>query len=788
MLRRSGALICGAWVIGLILMASLEGKSLILKVTFVLGFVLLFLALYWVKGKEEFKIYQLKGQIIVLSLIMFVSACVNFEVRNNYEGSLIENEGENIQVRGLVTGLQKDEDKNHQFIIKTENEKALVRAFDNEISYSSIVGRYVYFNAEISRPEPARNPRCFDYAKYLKTKGIYTLLTKKSNISIYEKKENKFFIFCENVRNNFANNVYGYFDKDIASILIGMSFGDKSGIDSEDYIKFQRNGICHILAVSGLHIGALYAFLNIVTGNRKKKIIYIIEIIVLFMYVGLANFAPSVIRAFLMIVMHIAASLLKKRYDMMTASFFTMLVMTIFNPLLVLNVGFQLSFCAILTLASLMPAVLRISKNIFVSSAVMQIGMAPLSAYIFNYFSFSAFLLNIPVIFLSGFLIPLVLLMMLISNLANNIALFPAEIFDTGFQIIGIIAEFLTKLIIFLNDITLGDIKPYILVKSPDISIIFVYYSLMFFVSSEFLRIFWQRKFYKKIAAFLATITLLAFICGQPLRNEFDKCELIFCDVGQGDCLLVRSKDGKNILLDTGGSIRIDVGEKIVLPFLLKNGVNHLDMVLISHFDKDHVGGLASLEKNIKIDRVAIYEANAVIPEIVEEKTGVKRDKYLCLAKGDVVKLSKNLNIEILFPKHEQLSYYKATRPNIKDENLISLVAKVNLKNISVLMTGDLDFNTEKAMVDLNSKSRLKCDILKVSHHGSRYGSSEELLSCVMPKLAVVQVGKNNYGHPNEDTLNRIEKTGAKIYRNDKNGAVGVQILNNSKLSVKTMF
>ena len=117
--------------------------------------------------------------------------------------------------------------------------------------------------------------------------------------------------------------------------------------------------------------------------------------------------------------------------------------------------------------------------------------------------------------------------------------------------------------------------------------------------------------------------------------SEFDKAELIFCDVGQGDCLLVRSRDGKNILLDTGGSIRIDVGEKIVLPFLLKNGVKHLDLVVISHFDKDHVGGLASLEKNIKIDKVAIYEANYVVPQLVKKKTGVEKSKYLYLAAGD---------------------------------------------------------------------------------------------------------------------------------------------------------
>ena len=119
---------------------------------------------------------------------------------------------------------------------------------------------------------------------------------------------------------------------------------------------------------------------------------------------------------------------------------------------------------------------------------------------------------------------------------------------------------------------------------------------------------------------------------------------------------------------------------------------------------------------------------------------------------------------------------------------MISLVTKVTIKDISVLMTGDLDFSTEQKLVDGNKASDLKCDILKVSHHGSRYGSSEKLLDVVKPELAVIQVGKNHYGHPSEEAIDRLEKTGARIYRNDKNGAIGIIISKNGKVGVKTMF
>ncbi len=786
MVRREGGVIFGAWVFALIMIASLQGKTAVIKLCFTASILILFLIIFFAKNYRGFEQYSLKGRTILTVIIVFLIATLNFEVRNFYDGQLLNYEGETVNIYGTVISIQKDEPKNHQFVMKLKSEKVLVRNFDDNMDYHDMAGRKVRLSGEVSKPSAARNPRTFDYRRYLKAKGIYAIVTKNSEpIQIMKGYDNLFLHVCEKIKTDFEHNIYDYFDDEVAGIIIGMSFGEKSGIDDEIYTKFQRNGICHILAVSGLHIGVIYASLAMLSRRSKSIFANILIVSALFCFVALAGFAPSVVRAFIMIVLHICSTVVKKRYDMFTASFFTMFIMTVRNPLLVMDLGFQLSFCAILTLAILLPSAIRISKHILVSSCALQLGMAPISAYVFNYFSLSAFVLNIPVIFLAGLTIPVIMVMLVISGLSGIVHL---EFFDFTFQILGIVCDFFVKLILFLNDLTFYKVKPYIQTVSPKMEVIYVYYAILFFVSSEFFRIFWQRRQFKNIAVFISIICMVAFSCGKMQDSEFDKAELIFCDVGQGDCLLVRSKDGKNILLDTGGSVRLDVGEKIVLPFLLKNGVKHLDLVVISHFDKDHVGGLSALERNIKIDRVAMYEANYVVPEMIEEKTGVNRKKYLYLAAGDECKISKNLKIYIYFPFREKLRYYKATRPNIKDENSISLVAKVTIKDISVLMTGDLDFETEEKLVNGNSRSDLKCDILKVSHHGSRYGSSEKLLSAVMPTIAVVQVGKNNYGHPSEEALERLEKSGAAIYRNDQNGAVGIEILKNRKLSVKTMF
>ncbi|MGP1569747.1 MAG: DNA internalization-related competence protein ComEC/Rec2 [Eubacteriales bacterium] len=786
MVRRKGALFFGAWIVALSMMASLQGKEIIMKLCFIISFLILFSAIFVMRNMKAFEQYQIGGNTIVIVICIFLAGSVNFVVKSEYEGNLLEYEGENVTVSGIVTHIQKDDEKNHQFILKMDKEKVLVKNIDDDIEYKMLVGRYVSFSGKVSRPASARNPGTFDYARYLRAKGVFAILTRNSKIDFFNsKKDSKFLQICERVKLNFEVNIYNYFDKQIAGIVTAMAFGEKGGLDEDLYAQFQKNGICHILAVSGLHIGAVYAALNAMMRRSKRIAMNLLIIVFLFFYVALAGFAPSVVRAFIMIFLHIMSMIFRKRYDMFTASLFTMFIMTVGNPMLVTDLGFQLSFCAILTLGILIPSVTRITRNILVSSCAMQIGMAPISAYVFNYFSISAFLLNIPIIFIGGITVSTIIAMLVISSLS---LIFNAYILSILFQILGIICEFFVKLILFLNEATFYGIKPYIQVTSPPIELIFVYYSMLFFVSSEFFRIFLQRKKIKNIAIFTIVICLIAFLCGKMQDSEFDKAQLIFCDVGQGDCLLVRSKDGKNILLDTGGSIRIDVGEKIVLPFLLKNGVKHLDLVLISHFDKDHVGGLSSLEKHIKIDKVAIYEGNCVVPKLVEEKTGVDKRKYLYLAAGDELRFSKNLKINIFFPARENPDYYKATRPNIKDENLISLVAKVTINNVSVMMTGDLDFNTEEKLVQNNRKADLKCDILKVSHHGSRYGSSKKLLDAVMPKIAVIQVGKNNYGHPSDEAIERLKKAGALIYRNDQNGAVGIMIYKNKKIGVKTMF
>lgn len=217
------------------------------------------------------------------------------------------------------------------------------------------------------------------------------------------------------------------------------------------------------------------------------------------------------------------------------------------------------------------------------------------------------------------------------------------------------------------------------------------------------------------------------------------KLHLVFCDVGQGDSAIV-VLGAFQALVDTG-----DDKQKVLecissqMPFWDKK----IELIFISHVDKDHSGMVSEIQKRYKVGRV------------------IDNPK-----ENDVVRVG-SLSFDIIKGVEPVDSFGNTA----SETNARSVMMKATYEKMSVLFTGDTDFNTELAL--LASGVLKKIDVLKVSHHGSKYGSGKEFLEAVKPKFAVVSVGeKNNYGHPASDTLIRIEAVGARLLRTDKSGTV----------------
>lgn len=251
--------------------------------------------------------------------------------------------------------------------------------------------------------------------------------------------------------------------------------------------------------------------------------------------------------------------------------------------------------------------------------------------------------------------------------------------------------------------------------------------------------------------------------------------QIYFVDVGQGDCTLICTPQGKNILIDGGGSENssYDVGKNILFPYLLSRRITKLDYLFISHFDSDHVGGLIYILKELKVKNIIIgkqyeeYENYKKISKIAKEKN----IKIKVVEAGKRLKIENNVYFDILWPDTDKMISQNGINNN-------SLVCKLTYKNFSMLFTGDIEKEAEDAILNKykNSSELLKADILKVAHHGSKTSTTYKILTIVNPKYAVIGVGKDNkFGHPSDITIENLNKENIQIYRTDQMGEIVIR-------------
>lgn len=234
-------------------------------------------------------------------------------------------------------------------------------------------------------------------------------------------------------------------------------------------------------------------------------------------------------------------------------------------------------------------------------------------------------------------------------------------------------------------------------------------------------------------------------------------------DVGQGDAILLRSPAGKTVLIDGG------TGEVSVPPMLDALGVRSLDLVIATHPHADHIGGLdAVLEAmpvRIFLDSGQVHTTATYndLMDLVEQQGMTYRTAH----QGQVFNLDDGITIELLGPPDNLLS---GTR---SDLNSNSVVARVTHDEDCFLFTGDAEEPTERLLLQ---RGIAPCGVLKVAHHGSSHSTTDAWLRSVQPEIALISVGEGNrYGHPAEETLDRLERHGAAIYRTDLHGTIHLE-------------
>lgn len=651
-----------------------------------------------------------------------------------------------------------------RFTLKIENcGDLLVTYYGNEYNDLNLNGRYATVCGELTKPPTARNPNCFDYRKYLYTNNIGYQL-KASKIDVKYGFKNPYLKFENTIcgfRDKFIRYMENISGKETIGFIKAMMFGIKDNLDDETYEAFQRNGTAHILATSGLHIGIIYAFFVKAFHIGRNKFRCLLTGVFFIVYAIMADCCFSVMRAVILIIISMGGKLFHRKRDLLTSLSIAGILLMLFSPMAIFNAGFQMSFLAVFILGVTMP---RYQNSYFKSVKIkdmlpvitIQLVMMPYTMYNFNYLSLTSFLANIPVTFFASYLLPIGMGAMAIFKFIG----FVPSIYTYGL-------ELLTKFLISINELTYVESRFSFDVVSPPLFVVLGFYALFFIFTNEEIIIHIVRKKYEIVAmAVCFSMMAVAFVSYNE-KSGFEKAEMFFVDVGQGCCMVFEGKNGKVLMIDGGGNVNYSIGEKTVKPFLLKNGIKHIDVAIATHLDNDHYLGIKELAQDGKIKQLALYKGNKLLENKIASDCGLNKENFLYLVRGDKIKIDENLYVQVVAPFPKVKTQYR-DELEAGDENSRSLVVKVFLNNLVYLITGDIDRNTEEKLM-----GNLKCDVIQVPHHGSKDSSSDYLLTNAKAKIAVFQVGKNNYGHPSPDIIEKYRNSGIIIKRNDTQGAIG---------------
>lgn len=768
------------------------------------------------------------------------------------------------------------------------------------------IGSLVILKGTLKNFQQPTNPGQFNAPFYYQILRISFRL----NQAEIQVKSDRFYKISEGLyqlRRKAGSKVDALLPEQEASVMKTMLLGEKGILDEEIKDLYQRNGIAHILAISGLHISmigmGLYQLLR--RAGLKIKLSAILASMIIVLYGMMTGFAVSAIRAIAMFLLQMLAQILGRTYDRITALAVAAVLVLEEQPLYLFHSGFQFSFLCVLGISLILPVLgnVRKGKKLFEGVALMAVTL-PVYLGVFYQIPVYSMFLNFIVLPMMSILMGAGIVMILAAFLCTSLAI-PAAWLITGilmvYERLGLFTEKLPhhywtpgcpakwqlavyvavliiiaalgrtkrKAVLYQKDCIhrRGGCTKEILQEDPPCHEVLQYeksqyersqhgmaqYNIPRYEVSQYEipQYEMQNKRIRRIAChggkWISTYGIPVGICwgflllGVVILTWRFRPELqvTFLDVGQGDCIFLQTENGASYLTDGGSSSVSKVGKYRMIPFLKYQGASQIKAVFVSHADSDHYNGIAELLEQAELEGIRVE--NLVLTDIADECRSEGYEELVELAEqnGITVQLlhegQQLQDGELLFQCLHPSKGYRA-----EDLNETSMVLLVTYREFSMLLTGDVqgageehltqelqdwkepgvtqmqdvirisgeeesmeeesmeeqsieDERIEEQIEEKRPQNKMGANhteteltILKVAHHGSKNSTSEEFLKAANPKIAIISCGKGNrYGHPHEETLERLEKVDIPWFCTKDYGAITVTVDDKSRVQVR---
>lgn len=719
---------------------------------------ILFLLIILIKTRHAF--------LIIVCFFSFILFFVLYAVTDSQNVSSYR-QG-TYQFKAVIDTIPKIDGDRMSMVVKTPDKEKWAAAYrilsagEKEQLLYIEPGMSCELTGTLEEPNHATVPGAFDYNEYLYRQHIHWNYSVTSIQNCSEPENFKYKVLS--LRKHTISFTNSLLPPDSAGIVQALTVGDRFYVEDEVLTAYQKLGVVHLLAISGLHVGILTAglfYIMIRLGITREKA-SILLLLFLPLYVMLTGAAPSVLRAALMSGVYLAGSLVKWRVHSATAICLSYIVLLLFNPYHLFEAGFQLSFAVSFSLilsSSIFQQVKTSLGQLTIVSLIAQLGSLPILLYHFHQFSIISVPMNMLMVpFYTFCILPGAVAGVLLLSLSASFG----RLFFSWFDLL---ISWTNRLITNIADVDVFTIM--IAHPAPVLLFLFTVAIILLLMAIE------KRSLSQLMitGGICCTVMFLLFI--YPCLSSEGEVDMI--DIGQGDSMFVGAPHQRGrVLIDTGGTLSyssepwrekqhpFSLGEKMLIPFLTAKGIKQLDALILTHADQDHIGEAETLLKHHKVKRLVIPKGFVSEP---------KDEKVLQTAREEGVTIEEVKRDDVLQIKDLQFHVLSPEAPDPASKNNSSLVLWMETGVLSWILTGDLEKEGEQEVMDVFPN--IKADVLKVGHHGSKGSTGEEFIQQLQPKTAIISAGKNNrYHHPHQKVLQLLQRHSIRVLRTDQNGTI----------------